>query len=148
MENKCCVAGCCSNYDGKLPRKLIIQEYEYTVFISNDTISVFNKITEKKCPVGNTFIKYDDHIVLRRQITNELHIPEVRPECIRTDHELHVKLIFTRFSGLFPQRFLFRYNCKLTKKSKPENFLPYLNQGEKFSCIFEELLQRQFRKNY
>ena len=54
---------------------------------------------KKNCPVGKTFVKYDDHIMLCRQTTNELHISEVR-ECIRIDnelhdHELHLKLFFT-----------------------------------------------------
>ena len=58
----------------------------------------FDKITEKNCPRGITFERYDDHTVLRRQITYDLHIPKVR-ECIIINLELLVKLFFTGFSG-------------------------------------------------
>ena len=39
------------------------------------------------CTTEYIFKRYDGHIVLHRQITNEHHIPKVS-ECIRIDHEL------------------------------------------------------------
>ena len=39
-------------------------------------------------------------------------------------HELHVKLFFITPIPQWPR---YGHNCKLTKKSTPENFLPYLN---------------------
>ena len=97
------------------PRKLIFQEVEYADFTGNDTVSIFNNIPEKNCPVGNTFIRYDDQNVLCRQITNKHHIPEVT-ESNKIDHELHVKLFSTRFSGPIPQWFCYGHNCKLKKR--------------------------------
>ena len=127
--------------------KWIFQEDEYADFIVSDTISVLNNITEKNDPVGNTFMRYDHHIVLRSQIKNKLHTPEVR-ECIRIDQELHVKLIVKRFSGPFPQWFSYGNNCKLTKKECFVEFSTIPQQSRrKFFSVFEELSQRQFRNN-
>ena len=42
----------------------------YVGFNANDTIAVFNNITEKNSAIGNTFKRYDDYIMLRRQSTN------------------------------------------------------------------------------
>ena len=39
-------------------------------------------------------------IVLRKQITNELHVPE-DTECIRIDYELHAKLFLQVFLDHF-----------------------------------------------
>ena len=120
-------------------RKRIFQEEEHLDFIANDTISLFNNVIEKNCPGDNILIRCDNYFMQRKQITSELHVPEVR-ECIRIDLELLVKLFFTRSSGSLPQWFRYGHNCKLTKKSTPENFLPFLsNQGENF-FISEELL--------
>ena len=128
------------------PRKRSLQPDEYSEFIAKDNIHSLQNINEKDCPVGFTFTKYDDHIVLYRQVTNELHIPEVK-ECIRIDNELHVKLFYRGSPVPLPQWFRYGHNCKLTKKSMLENFPPYLNiQGENFSSVFEELSLRQFKK--
>ena len=51
----------------KSPRKRIFRENEHADFIANNAISIFDNITEKNCS-GTTFIRYDDHIVLCRQI--------------------------------------------------------------------------------
>ena len=56
------------------PRNWIFQEDKYADFIANYTINVFNNVTEKNCPTGSTFVRYDDYIVLDRKITNELHM--------------------------------------------------------------------------
>ena len=53
----------------KSPRKRIFQEDEYADFTANDTIGAFNNIPEKKYPVGETFLRYDDHNVWQRHIT-------------------------------------------------------------------------------
>ena len=38
---------------------------------------------------------------------------------------------------LLPQWFWYGHNCKLTKKGKPDNFLPYLiSQAEICSSVF------------
>ena len=74
-------------------------------FIAVDVISVFKNITEKNCLLGNAFfIRDDNHIVLRRQITNKLYIREVR-EWTRIDHELHTKPFFTSFFNHFHSGF-------------------------------------------
>ena len=65
---------------------------------------------------------------MRRQIENELYIPEIT-ECITADHELNMNLFSTSFSRPPPQWFRYEYNCKLVAKA--------------FSSIFDELLQRQ-----
>ena len=84
---------------------------------------------------------------MRRQITNECLITELR-ECIKIDHELHMKLFFTRFSVSLLQWFRYGNNYKIKKESTPVSFLTILNnQGETFSSIFQELLQIQLRKN-
>lgn len=71
-----------------------------------------------------------------RQIINKHYITEVI-ECIRTNHELHVNIFFTSFSGPLQQWFQYGYNCKLEQKTS-EIALPYLrNQGENVSSIFE-----------
>ena len=41
------------------------------------------------------------------------------------------EIIFTKFSETLPQSFWYGHNCKLTKKSKPDNFLSYLNNQAK-----------------
>ena len=41
----------------------------------------------------------DDHIVLHRQITNELHLLKLS-ECIRVDPELYVKLFSHNAFGM------------------------------------------------
>ena len=84
-----------------ITRKMIFQEDEHANFIVNYTVSVFNNKTKKNCAVGNTFMRYDDHIVLHRQFTKKLHLPEVRI-CIRINHELLVKF-FTKFLGPLSQ---------------------------------------------
>ena len=74
--------------------------------------------------------------MLCRQIINKHYIPEVT-ECIRTNHELHVNIFFTSFSGPLQQWFHYGHNYKLGKKTS-EIVLPYLrNQGENVSSIFE-----------
>ena len=56
----------------KITKERIFQEDEQANFIANDTTSVLDNITEKKCPVDNNIIRY-----MCRQITDKLHIPEV-----------------------------------------------------------------------
>ena len=117
----------------RLLKKWITKEDEYTNFVANDTIGTSNHITKLDCIVEYIFKTYDDHIVLRRQIANELHIPKVS-ECIRIDHKLHVKLFFAGSSVPLTQWFRYGYNCYLTKKSMLGTFPSYLNsQGESFS---------------
>ena len=70
----------------------------------------FDYINKKDYTAGYIFQIYDDHIVLRRQITNELHIPKVS-ECTRMNHELYVKPFSTGSAVLLPQYFWFGYNC-------------------------------------
>ena len=48
-----------------------LKDVQGSDFIANDTISVFDNITEKNCH-GNNFIKYNNHILLHRQITTNL----------------------------------------------------------------------------
>ena len=84
---------------------------------------------------------------MRRQIINELHIPKVK-ECVRIGHVLYKRLFFTVFPIPITQWFLPRYSCLLTKKIMLDSFPSYPNnKGENFSYIFEELPQKQFRKN-
>ena len=40
-------------------------------------INFFDNTTKNNFPVGSVFRRYDDHIVLRRQATYELQIPEM-----------------------------------------------------------------------
>ena len=42
------------------------------------TIIALNNTTEKNRPAGYIFTRYDDRIVMRRQIRNEIHEPEFR----------------------------------------------------------------------
>ena len=89
----------------------------------------------------------NDHIVLCRQITNELHIPKVS-KCIRIDHERYAKLLFAGLSVPLPHIFWWGYHCNFTQKRMLDNFLSYFNtQGENFSSIFDGLSQIQFRKD-
>ena len=76
------------------PEKQVFQEDINTDFAANDRISTLDYVTKQDRLAGYIFKRYDDHIVLCRQILNELHIPKVS-ECIRNDHELSKKLFFT-----------------------------------------------------
>lgn len=81
---------------------MIFLEDKYADFVENYIISTFTVIQLKRdCSGGFIFARYDDHFVLRRQSTNELHIPEFR-ECNRDDQKLHEKLLFTRSLCQFP----------------------------------------------
>ena len=58
-----------------LLRKRIFQEDEYADFVAN--YAVINNMTEKHSPAGYIFKRNDNHIVLRRQISNQVRIPEL-----------------------------------------------------------------------
>ena len=45
------------------------------ILLQNDTVNDLNNITKKDCPAGCIFTRYNGHIVMRRQITNEVHKP-------------------------------------------------------------------------
>ena len=63
-------------------RKRLFQEDDYTDFDENETISTLKYIHKSDCTTRYDYKRYDDHIVLRRQITNKLNMPKVS-ECIR-----------------------------------------------------------------
>ena len=86
---------------------MIFLEDKYPDFVENYIISTFTVIQLKKeCSGGFIYVFiymlfYDDRFILRRQSTNELHIPEFR-EYNRDDQKLHEKLLFTRSPCQFP----------------------------------------------
>ena len=47
----------------KSPRERIIQEDEYEKFVKNDTISLFDDMTQSIAPLGYQTKKYNDHIM-------------------------------------------------------------------------------------
>ena len=88
----------------------ISQKDKSLIFVANDTVSTLNCVTKWGCTAGYIFKRYDDRIELRKQITNKLHIPKVG-DYIRTDHELYVKLFFTRSLVPISYRFGYGYSC-------------------------------------
>ena len=114
--------------------------------INYNNIIGLESITESDCPHGYLFAKYEDHVVFHKIVLNEIHVPEITA-FIRVDDKLHVKLFLWSSPVLLSQWFRYGHNCKLTSKSKLENFRSYLeSQTENFS-IFDELRKRQFKKN-
>ena len=82
--------------------------------------------------------------MLRRQITNELRIPKVS-ECIRIDHELHVKLFFTE--SPVPKRAsstIFHHISKIKEKT----FLLYLKSIHGYSSERVRYHQRERAPTY
>ena len=65
------------------------QEDEYTDFAVNDTTSTIIFITKQDCTAKYIFKRYGDQVVLRRQITKELHILKLR-ESFRNDHSSYM----------------------------------------------------------
>ena len=82
---------------------MIFLEDKYADFVQIYKISTFTVIQlTKDFSGGFIFTRCDDRFVLRRQSTNQLHVPEFR-ECSRVDQELHEKLLFTRSQCQFPR---------------------------------------------
>ena len=77
----------------KSPRKRIFQEEQYETFLADDSIKKLSDINENLAPPGYSFQQRDDHVKFFKLVDNEMLLPEVT-ECIRTDKELDVKLLF------------------------------------------------------
>ena len=98
------------NFATFLRRPPLAASEDYQGISQKDKISTLNCVTKWGFTAGYIFKRYDDRIELRKQITNKLHIPKVG-DYIRTDHELYVKLFFTRSLVPIPYRFGYGYNC-------------------------------------
>ena len=57
--------------------KKTYQEDYSADFVANSTMIALNNITEKNFPAGDVFARYDDPIMICRQITSEIHTPEI-----------------------------------------------------------------------
>ena len=57
--------------------KKISQEDYSADFVANSAMIALNNITEKNFPAGDAFARYDDPIIICRQITNEIHTPDI-----------------------------------------------------------------------
>ena len=84
----------------KSPRKRIFQEEQYETFLADDSIKKLSDINENLAPPGYSFQQRDDHVKFFKLVDNEMLLPEVT-ECIRTDKELDVKLLFKEFTSTF-----------------------------------------------
>ena len=103
----------------KSPRKRIFQEEQYETFLADDSIKKLSDINENLAPPGYSFQQRDDHVKFFKLVDNEILLPEVT-ECIRTDKELDVKLLFKGSPVPLPQWFRHGRDCRLTHKSMLE----------------------------
>ena len=103
----------------KSPRKRIFQEEQYETFLADDSIKKLSDINENLAPPGYSFQQRDDHVKFFKLVDNEMLLPEVT-ECIRTDKELDVKLLFKGSPVPLPQWFRHGRDCRLTHKSMLE----------------------------
>lgn len=87
---------------------------------------------KKNCVTSHIFTRYDDHVVMPRQMTNEIHKPEFR-ECSCNWLGTICEITFQRINK---KDYVWEFPIK-----------QYLNiEDENFSSTFEELSQKQFRK--
>ena len=103
----------------KSPRKRIFQEEHFETFLTNKSIKELSDINENLAPPGYSFQQRDDHVKFFKLVDNEMLLPEVT-ECIRTDKELDVKLLFKGSPVPLPQWFRHGRDCRLTHKSMLE----------------------------
>ena len=68
--------------------------------MADDSIKKLSDIHENLAPPGYSFQQRDDHVKFFKLVDNEMLLPEVT-ECIRTDKELDVKLLFKEFTSTF-----------------------------------------------